>query len=1640
MVNCSGTFDCNGQTLGAAATATALEAGATLGDVGSGLASPSGTAGYEDTTLADVLVGDDTGVPDYPDLTLGDLLISLVPPQSYPWQSVDLAGVPLAQDESAGGSDQYTVPLQVSGGDANVQLTISLPPTFAYVAGSATIDGSPAPAPTAMSPLTWSVSLTEGPHTFAFKANAGIYLGPATTSVTASTGSSSSTGSATVTVTDGDEPDATLATATPLAPDTLDLGFMTSATDINDWSVTVSQGQELALALTNLPAQYDLELFSPAQQQLQGLPSQQLAAVDDTVPGLSPGSTFEPTPGSQDIPVTPPSGYQLYALANVPAAESGFTGPGTGAQYIQTPPLDAGTYIVQISGYNGATSTQPYLLRAALAGGGPTLTCPPLNFPFPQPPAPSSAPTVGTGANTLFLVDTQRLAAAFGPSAEAAVMADVEQVAADSAAGVDGAVVPVDSYSSVQEAYTTWDEDPCSVQAANAVVAAISAQVDAIRADDPDVTSIVVIGADDQIPFARLADGTVESNERDYAAGTFPGENNVEADALADGYYFSDDPFAAPNPLGVGSATLYLPTAAVGRLIQSPDEGAGAIEAALTRFVASGGDIDATAGLATGYSFLASGAELVSDNLAQAGLTMNDLINDSWTTPELEGALAGPPVPGVDSINAHFDYSRALPSDDNTSGSNADLFTTTAVSGDAAAYAGRLLFSMGCHAGLDINALEVAASGIPATADWASTFSDAGALWVANTGFGYADTTDVAYSAALMADFAKQLESPVTIGQALTDAKQQYAAGSTVLSPYDLKSVMESTLYGLPMYTLNGTPAGSTPSGTSSGETKAPVPGTDPITGLPEVTVSTSLPVGSAPGQLSEQSGGNGTSYYQVNGTNALNGSTLDTEFRPIEPLDTVNVTQPASTNPGQTGLIAHGALIDALGSEDVTGFTPTISQPDVGTAIPPSDVDATAFPGSLQRIATYQDFSSAGSAATEQQQLDLVTGQFIPGTDAGTGPAAGQGTQRLFTQIGTEVFYTPLSSPLAADFNPPTVQTSSAVVSSGDTDFVVTVVPGESNAPVKRVLVLYTPKASPGTWTPLDLGLSNGNTWTGAAPNPGDGAVQYFVEAVDAAGNVANSNNNGSDFGSSNANGAASDALSISLSGSQPTTGYFQGSVTASVSIGTGATAPVSYVLDGGPSTPLPANNQLTVTGDGEHTLTVTDAGGDEATSSFDIDTLGPRLSSATTPDISANGWVPGAFNGSTGSVLEVEVTDPGAAISSLTYRESGAQTASGTLSAPGLSLPLALPMTANGVTAVTLSATDQAGLTSPPTTVTVDVDAAAPTVQCTVPTGAGQTGAGQTGAGPASAPVDHNVSVSCRVTDDESGISADPSLYNSYSSGAASFTLATSVAAGQSDPSAMTPSATVCSVLGDCATVGPFGPFKVDLSPPALPPPPPPAPPPPPTPPPPTAGPAPVVIVPLSIPTVSIISPPRGAVYVVGQKVRAGYTCADAGSGIAACTGKVPDGTYVGTSSVGKYSFSVTATNNAGRSSISTVSYSVGYKICLDGATTQSSNTVVFKVYLCNAGGADITTRPATITASIVDAKTVPLAAGPRSAKKFTFVASAKRPYEMFELNAKELSAGRHTLRVTVAGDPETHSLPFTVKRSAPAGAGRR
>ena len=157
-------------------------------------------------------------------------------------------------------------------------------------------------------------------------------------------------------------------------------------------------------------------------------------------------------------------------------------------QYIQTPPLPAGTYVAQVSGYNGAYSSAPYLLRANLLGGGDITVMPPDRVPAPHAgPRQAGLSLSLPGVNTLFLVDTERLTAAFGTAATATVMSDMQAVASDSAAGVIGAIVPVDAYANVQSAYASWDANPCSVPDGNDVVAAIAAVVDQIRADNPNL-------------------------------------------------------------------------------------------------------------------------------------------------------------------------------------------------------------------------------------------------------------------------------------------------------------------------------------------------------------------------------------------------------------------------------------------------------------------------------------------------------------------------------------------------------------------------------------------------------------------------------------------------------------------------------------------------------------------------------------------------------------------------------------------------------------------------------------------------------------------------------------------------------------------------------------------------------------------------------------------------------------------------------------------------------------------------------------------------------------------------------------------------------------------------------------------------
>lgn len=199
------------------------------------------------------------------------------------------------------------------------------------------------------------------------------------------------------------------------------------------------------------------------------------------------------------------------------------------------------------------------------------------------------------------------------------------------------------------------------------------------------------------------------------------------------------------------------------------------------------------------------------------------------------------------------------------------------------------------------------------------------------------------------------------------------------------------------------------------------------------------------------------------------------------------------------------------------------------------------------------------------------------------------------------------------------------------------------------------------------------------------------------------------------------------------------------------------------------------------------------------------------------------------------------------------------------GVGAPVTL--TGDGVRTVDYRALDGAGRFSPVERTTISIDRTAPQANC-----AGADGAWH-GA---------NVAISCSPTD-SGGSGLD---------GPGSFTLATSVAAGDETSDAQTGSESVCDRAANCVSAGPVGGNKVDRK----------------------------------APSIAIASPVAAA-YALHAVVLADYGCGDGGSGVARCAGPVATGSGIDTASVGAKSFAVEAGDNVGNTASASVAYDVHF-----------------------------------------------------------------------------------------------------------------
>ena len=121
---------------------------------------------------------------------------------------------------------------------------------------------------------------------------------------------------------------------------------------------------------------------------------------------------------------------------------------------------------------------------------------------------------------------------------------------------------------------------------------------------------------------------------------------------------FVMDQTASHEPQPWRGREFYLPSLAIGRLVESPSEIATAINAFLSH-----PQVEPVDAVVTGYDFLIDQAEAVSDTLTTQGVAVTPLISNDWTDEDFRTNVFVPNAYDLNSLNAHFQHDLLFPTD-----------------------------------------------------------------------------------------------------------------------------------------------------------------------------------------------------------------------------------------------------------------------------------------------------------------------------------------------------------------------------------------------------------------------------------------------------------------------------------------------------------------------------------------------------------------------------------------------------------------------------------------------------------------------------------------------------------------------------------------------------------------------------------------------------------------------------------------------------------------------------------------------------------------------------------------------------------------------------------------------------------------
>ncbi len=1012
------------------------------------------------------------------EITINDVILGMLPRSALDWEKQPIAG--LQRFAPAGSPLQYRLGFtldctRASGLTIDVKLPtgyLILPGTsrFAYGLGPLLTGSDPATA--GATGATWTAlpgqpcppSVATQQVRLDFAALPGFQLGEATASARVAAGGTVATADdqAPVLVTQNWESNDEPAGAQAVASDQLVIGHIASSGDRELFRVPVPavRGTRTTFYLSHIPADadYDLAIEQPPVASLQSNPVDSIPVdsipIEDAGSSLAGGADAVPPETLHDIPVDSISVGSISANRGSNDEVAAVVAQG-----------ETGFYTIVVSGYNGSHSDDPFVLRIRQTPPPALPPCPARTFPNAAGTRGVLPATLPVSTRTLFLFNRERLNRLYGATAVNAMRTALLSQTLLGRPEVAGALLEVDGDTAVRTAYAAWDATPCAVDAANAVVRAINGVVARYRPALPNLRNVVLLGTDEALPQARILDPTTISPESDNASALrFTTANLTRGNALyaaaATSHFLSDAPYGSTVTIPWLNRQLYLPQLAVGRLVETPIE----IQRQLELYVAANGLLTPDSALTTAYDFLTDGGKAVKAGLDAVvpATASNGLLSDTWDAAQLRGAFTGKnPPDDILSVNAHYDHWRLQPATGRELLSSASLPAVPTDPAVEPAFARRILFTMGCHGGLNVANSLLAAPLPPQALDWVEAYSSQrSAVYVANTGFGYGDTISNALSERLMSLFAVRLDEQGAIGELWVKALADYHLGAGAYGVYDEKALQEATFYGLPFWRIG---SGAAP--------QPPVPPTlanDPVSGLPVAQV-TVVPT------TEEHSTERGRFWDD-------GGKTVDVHYRPIQPRREVDVTVP-----GQT---AKGVIITSLRTNDVANVDPATSLPtiDLGSHEPERGFRDTVFPANLVNL------TSARRLGELQQRLVLNEGQFRP-----SDPVGPTGIERLVLSIGVEVAYS-----ASADSTAPQIRFVASTFAGGQATIVV-----ETAEAVRRVATLYNDTTQ---WRFAELArVGTSNRWTATVPAVQQ--VEVAAMAQDSAGNVGYSTNKGFNF-----------------------------------------------------------------------------------------------------------------------------------------------------------------------------------------------------------------------------------------------------------------------------------------------------------------------------------------------------------------------------------------------------------------------------------------------------------------------------------------------------------------------------------------------